>query len=170
MLFLRDTQLVLRSSILTVLDLDEVDVTLKNLESFESVLFGGVDLLMAGGAANLLLVFFSCPMPLLRIHPLSLLACRFFVLAEIGATSTHWHGWRVTLFLSEKRGGKSHFGIILVSAVSRVWRYCIAIRSLLPMSMQTKQAPKEPVLLVALEIMLHAKLSRSVIVFLICVC
>jgi hypothetical protein len=33
-LFLRGTQLVLRSSILTVLDLDEVDVTLKNPEIF----------------------------------------------------------------------------------------------------------------------------------------
>ena len=40
MLFLHDAQLVLRSSVLTVLDLGEVDVTLKNAEIFGSVLFG----------------------------------------------------------------------------------------------------------------------------------
>jgi hypothetical protein len=40
MLFLRGAQLVLRSSVHTVLDHDEVDVTLKNAEIFGSVLFG----------------------------------------------------------------------------------------------------------------------------------
>ena len=39
-LFLRGAQLVLRSSVHTVLDHDEVDVTLKNAEIFGSVLFG----------------------------------------------------------------------------------------------------------------------------------
>ena len=39
-LFLCGVQLVLRSGALTVLDLDEVDVTLKNAEIFGSVLFG----------------------------------------------------------------------------------------------------------------------------------
>jgi hypothetical protein len=38
MLFLRGAQLVLRSSVLTVLNLDEVDVTLKNAELFGLVL------------------------------------------------------------------------------------------------------------------------------------
>jgi len=38
---------------------------------------------------------------------------------------------------------------------------------LLPISMQTKQNPKEPVLLMALKIMLHAKLCLSVVIFLI---
>jgi len=33
--------------------------------------------------------------------------------------------------------------------------------------MQTKQNPKEPVLLMALKIMLHAKLCLSVVIFLI---
>jgi hypothetical protein len=35
----------------------------------------------------------------------------------MGATSTASGRLEVNLFLSEKRGGKSHFGIILVSAV-----------------------------------------------------
>ena len=45
-LFLRSAQLVLRSSVLTVLDLDEVNVTLENAEIFGSVLSG------EGGSAN----------------------------------------------------------------------------------------------------------------------
>jgi len=45
-LFLRSAQLVLRSSVLTVLDLDEVNVTLENAEIFGSVLSG------EGGSGN----------------------------------------------------------------------------------------------------------------------
>ena len=45
-LFLRGAQLVLRSGVLTVLDLDEMDVTLENAEIFGSVLSG------EGGSAN----------------------------------------------------------------------------------------------------------------------
>ena len=48
MLFLRSAQLVLRSSVLTVLDRDEVNVTLKNAKIFGSVLSG------EGGSAVLL--------------------------------------------------------------------------------------------------------------------
>ena len=40
MLFLRGAQLFLQSSVLTVLNLDEVDVTLENVEIFGSVLSG----------------------------------------------------------------------------------------------------------------------------------
>jgi hypothetical protein len=39
-LFLRGSQLLLRSNVLTVLDLDEVDVMLENAEIFGSVLSG----------------------------------------------------------------------------------------------------------------------------------
>jgi hypothetical protein len=39
-LFLRGAQLVLRSSVLTVLDLDEMNVTLMNAEIFVSMLSG----------------------------------------------------------------------------------------------------------------------------------
>ena len=86
----------------------------------------------------------------------------------MGATSIASGRLEVNLFLSGKWGGKSHFGIILVSAV--IWRFCIASRLLLPISIKTKQNYKETVLLVALEIMLHAKLCLSVNLILICVC
>ena len=86
----------------------------------------------------------------------------------MGATSTASGRLEVSLFLSEKRGGKSHFGIILAAAELGSRRFCIASRSLLPTSMQIKQDPNEPVLLTALKIMLHAKLCLSVIIFLIC--
>jgi hypothetical protein len=72
---------------------------------------------MAGGAAEVLPVPLSCPLPLLRINPPSLLVCCFLVFEEMGATSTVSEQLEVDLFLSEKRGGKSRFGIILVSAV-----------------------------------------------------
>ena len=72
---------------------------------------------MAGSAVEVLLVFLSCPLPLLRTHPHLLLVCCFFAFAETGATSTASGRLKVNLFLSEKRGGESHFGIILVSAV-----------------------------------------------------
>ena len=39
-LFLHGARLVLRSSVLTLLDLDKVDATLKNAAIFGSVLFG----------------------------------------------------------------------------------------------------------------------------------
>ena len=39
-LFLHGAQLILRSSVLTVLDLDEMNVTLENAEIFGPVLFG----------------------------------------------------------------------------------------------------------------------------------
>ena len=72
--------------------------------------------------------------------------------------------------LSEKRGGNSHFGTILVSAVLGILRFCIASCSLLPRSMQTKQDPREPVSLMALMIKLRAKLCLLMSIFLICVC
>jgi len=43
----------------------------------------------------------------------------------------------------------------------------MVIRSLLPISLETTHDPKEPVLLIALKIMQHAKLCLSVIMFLI---
>jgi len=44
----------------------------------------------------------------------------------------------------------------------------MVVRSLLPISMETTHYPKEPVLLIALNIMRHAKLCLSVITLLIC--
>ena len=65
-LFLRGAQLALRSSVLTVLDLDKVDVTLRMLRSLDRCCLGKVDLLVAGGTAEVLPVPLSCPLPLLR--------------------------------------------------------------------------------------------------------
>jgi len=88
----------------------------------------------------------------------------------MGVTSTKSGRLDVNLSLSEKRGGKRHLGTILLSAVSGIWRFCMVIRSLLPISLETTHDPKESVLLIALKIMQHAKLCLSVIMFLICVC
>ena len=52
MLFQHGAQLVLRASVFTVLDLDEVNVTLKNAEILGRCCLGLVDLLMAGGAPS----------------------------------------------------------------------------------------------------------------------
>ena len=88
----------------------------------------------------------------------------------MGATSTASGQLEINLFLSEKRSGKSHFGLGC-HLVSAVWEGCgIASRPLLPVSMQTKQDPREPVLLMALKIMLHAKSCLSVIISFIRVC
>ena len=91
------------------------------LRSLGRCYLGKVNLLVAGGAAELLPVpLSSCPLPFLRTHPPSLLVCCFFVSSEMGATITASGRLEVNLFLTEKRGGKSHFGIILVSAVSGI--------------------------------------------------
>ena len=63
-----------------------------------------VDLRVAdGGAAEVLLVSLSCPLPLLRTRPPSLLVCCFFVFVEKGATSTVFRRLEVNLFFYEKR-------------------------------------------------------------------
>ena len=124
---------------------------------------------MAGGAAEVLPVSLNCPLPLRRTHPPTLVCC-FRVFAAMGVTSTKSGRLEVNLSLSGKRGGKSHLGPILLSAVSEIWRFGMVIRSLLPIFMETTRDPKEPVLLIALKIMRHAKLCLLVIMFLICVC
>ena len=169
-LFLCGVQLVLRSGVLTVLDLDKVDVTPRFAEVFRSVCLGLVALMVAGGAAELLPVSLNCPLPLQRTHPPTLLVCCICVFAALGVTSTKSGRLEVNLSLSGKRGGKSHLGTILLSAVSEIWRYCMAIRSLLSISLKTMRDPKEPALLIALKIMRHAKLCLLVIMFLICIC
>jgi hypothetical protein len=124
---------------------------------------------MAGGAAEVLPVSLNCPLPLRRTHPPTLLCC-FCVFAAMGVTSTKSERLEVNLSLFGKRGGKSHLGTILLSAVSEIWRFCMVIRLLLPISLRTMYGFKEPVFLIPLKIMRHAMLCLSVIVFLICVC
>jgi len=70
-----------------------------------------VALLVAGGAAGVLTVSLSCPLPLRRTHP-STIVCCFYVFAAMGVTSTKSGRLEVNLSLSEKRGGKSHLGTI----------------------------------------------------------
>ena len=105
---------------------------------------------MAGGAAEVLPVSLNCPLPLRRTHSPTLVCC-FCVFAAMGVTSTKSGRLKVYLSLYGKRGGKSHLGTILLSAVSEIWRFCMAIHSLLPISLETMHDPKEPVLLIALE-------------------
>jgi len=115
-------------------------------------------------------VSLNCPLPLRRTHPPTLVCC-FCVFAAMKVTSTKSGRLEVIQSLSGKRGGKSHLGTNLLSAVSGTWRFCMVIRSLLPISLETiMHDPKEPVLLIALKIMRHAMLCLSVIMFLICVC
>jgi len=99
---------------------------------------------VAGGAAEVLPVSLNCPLPLRRTHPPTFVCC-FCVFAALGVTSTKSGRLEVNLFLSEKRGGKSHLGTILLLAVSGIWRFCMVIRSLLPISWETMHDPKEPV-------------------------
>jgi len=77
------------------------------LRSLGRCCLGKLNLLVAGSAVEVLLVSLSCPLPLLRTHPPSLLVCCFFV------SSTASGRLEINLFLFEKQ---SHFGITLVSA------------------------------------------------------
>jgi hypothetical protein len=61
----------------------------------------------------------------------------------MGVTSTKSGRLEVNLSLSGKRGGKSRLGTILLSAVSEIWRFCMVIRSLLLISMETMYGTKE---------------------------
>jgi hypothetical protein len=90
------------------------------LRSLGQCCLGLVALLVAGGAAGVLPVSLNCPLPLRKTHPPTLV-CRFCVFAAMGVTSTKSGRREVNLPLSEKRGGKSHLGTILLSAVSGIW-------------------------------------------------
>ena len=59
---------------------------------------------MAGGDAEVLPVSLSCPLPLRRTHPPTLVCC-FCVFAVMGVNSTKSGRLEVYLSLSEKRGG-----------------------------------------------------------------
>ena len=108
-LFLHGAQLVLRSSVLTVLNLDEVDIMIRILRSLGRCCLKNVDLLVARGAAKVLPVVSPiCPLPLRSIYPPPLLAiCSFFVSAEMGTTRTASGRLVVILFLFEKQGERA---------------------------------------------------------------
>ena len=94
-LFLCGAQLVLRSSVLTVLDLDEVNVTLKNAEMSWSVLSGeggsADGRRCCRGVSSLLYL----PLPLQRNRPPSLLVCCFLCFCEDGSSQFYniWTAW-----------------------------------------------------------------------------
>ena len=168
-MFLCGVQLVLRSGVFTILDLDEVDVTPRFAEVFGSLLSG------VGGSAGGWRCCWGAP-SLPQLPPATLKNPPPYISLLSSCFCRDWSNQHkpgrleVNLSLSEKRGGKSHFGTILLSAVSGIWRFCVVIRSFLPISMEKTHDPKEPVLLIALKTMRHAKLCLSVIIFLICVC
>ena len=115
MLFLRGAQVVLWSSVLTVLDLDEVNVMLKNAEISGSVLSG------EGWSAN----GWRCccwgapgvphlPPAAPKNPPPFIASLLLFCFAEMGPTSTaSGRPTQVSPFWSEKRGGKSHLGMLV---------------------------------------------------------
>jgi hypothetical protein len=51
-----------------------------------------------------------------------MVVCCVCVFAAMGVTSTKSGRLEVNLSLSGKRGGKSHLGAIILSAVSGIWR------------------------------------------------
>ena len=142
-----------------------MDVSPRFAEVFRSVLSG-----VGGATGGCLAVLLRCSQSpsIAPCHFEDFTPLHWFVVffAVLGVTSTKSGQLEVNLSISGKRGGKSHLGTILLSAVSGIWRYCMAICSLLPISLETMHDPKEPVLLIALKIMRHAKLCLSVSCFL----
>jgi len=113
------------------------------LRSLGRCCLGLVALLVAGGAAGVLPVSLSCPLPLRRTHPPAVV-CSFRVFAEVGVISTISGRLEVNLPFSEKRGGKSHleqfyfqlfqesgdFAWSSVCCCLRLWRQRMIPRSL----------------------------------------
>jgi len=87
------------------------------LRSLGRCCLGLVALLVAGGAAGMLPVSLNCPLPLQRTHPPTSVCC-LYVFAAMGLTSTICGRLEVNQSLYGKRGGKSHLGTNLLSAVS----------------------------------------------------
>jgi hypothetical protein len=146
-----------------------VDVTPSFAEVFRSVLFG------VGGSTGGWQCCWDAPSisqlpPATPKNPPPYISLLLLCFCSDGSNQHKFGRLEVNLSLSGKRGGKSHLGTILLSAVSGIWRFCMVIRSLLPKSLETTHDPQEPVLLIAFKIMRHAKLCLSVIMFLICVC
>ena len=79
------------------------------LRSLGRCCLGLVALLVAGGAAGLLLVSLSCPLLLRRTHPPAVV-CFLRVFAEVGVTNTISGRLEVILSLSEKRRWEEPFG------------------------------------------------------------
>ena len=147
--------------------LTSTDVTPRFAEVFRSVLSG------VGGSTGGWRCCWDAPSqlpPATTKSPPPYISLLFLCFCSDGSNQHKIWAAEVNLSLSGKRDGKSHLGTILLSAVSGIWRFCMVIRSLLPISLETMHDSKEPVLLIALKITRHAKLCLSVVIFLICVC
>jgi hypothetical protein len=147
-LFLCGVQLVLRYDVFTILDLDEVDAAPSCVEVFRSVLSG-----VGGCTSGWRCCWDASSLPQLPPatpkNPPPYISLLFVCFFSKGSTLSG--RLEVSLSLSGKRGGKSHLGTILLSAVLGMWRFCMVIRSLLPISMETMHDSKKPVLLIALK-------------------
>jgi len=101
MLFLRGPQLVLRSSVLTVLDLDKVNVTLENAEIFGSVLSGEGGPLAA--VFSRMRASIRCPViptPLGFTYNLFLICVRLMMMSRMNSmllSTAHTHTHTVSL-------------------------------------------------------------------------
>ena len=162
-------QLVLRSGVLTVLDLDEVDVAPSFVEVFRSVLSGVGGCTISGwrscwGAPSLPQLPPATPK-----NPPPYISLLFLCFCSDGSNKHKIWAVGKSVFIWEL-GWEEPFGNYSTFSCFRIWRFCMVIRSLLSISMETMHDPKEPVFLIALRVMWHAMLCLSVIMFLICVC
>ena len=137
------------------------------LRSLGRCCLGMVALLVAGSAAGMLPVSLNCPLPLRRTTPI--FSSLFLCFCSAGSNQHKiWAAGGKSVFIWEA-GWEEPFGNNSTFSGFRNLEILHGHPSLLPISLETMHDPKEPVLLVALKIMRHAKLCLSVIMFLICV-
>ena len=133
-LLLCGVQPVLRSGVLTILDIDRVDVTPSLVEVVRSVLSG------VGGSTGGWRCCWDAPSqlpPATTKSPPPYISLLFLCFCSDGSNQHKIWAAEVNLSLSGKRDGKSHLGTILLSAFSGILRFCmVIIRSLLPISME----------------------------------
>ena len=132
-MFLCGVQLVLRSCVLTILDLDEVDVTPSFAEVFRSVLSG------VGGSTGGWRCCWDAPSlpqlpPATPKNPPPYISLLFLCFCSDG--SNQHKIWAAGGNRSLSESGVRRARTILLSAVSGIWRFCMFIRSLLPISME----------------------------------
>ena len=130
MLFLCGVQLVLRSGVLKVLDIDEVDVTPSFLEVFRSVLSG------VGGSTGGWRCCCGAPsLPQLppatsKNPPPPYISLLFLCFCSAGSNRHKiWAAEGKSVFIWEA-GWNEPFETILLSAVSEIWRFCMVIAAL----------------------------------------
>jgi hypothetical protein len=117
-------QLVLRSGVLTVLDLDEVDVTPSFAEVFRSVLSG------VGGSTGGWRCCWSASclaqlLPATSKNPPPYIGVLCSCFCSYGSNQHKIWAAGIILSLFEKRSGKSHLGTIILSAVSGIPYSCV---------------------------------------------